>query len=126
MITFALSKNLLLSIAALFFSGLLDGVSVVIRKSILRLYSPDQMRGRVAAVNSVFIGASNELGELESGLAAHWLGLVPSVFIGGLVTLGVVVSVAIFGKELRTLDLRRETMLKASEQPPPHQHPTQS
>lgn len=126
MITFALSKNLLLSIAALFFSGLLDGVSVVIRKSILRLYSPDQMRGRVAAVNSVFIGASNELGELESGLAAHWLGLVPSVFIGGLVTLGVVVSVAIFGKELRTLDLRRETMLKASEEPPPHQHPTQS
>jgi MFS family permease len=115
MITFSLSRSLVLSILALFLSGLLDGISVVIRKTILRLYSPDHMRGRVAAVNSVFIGASNELGELESGLAAHYLGLVPSVFIGGVVTLGVVISVTLFGKEIKGLDLRGETVKKTSE-----------
>jgi len=107
MIVFALSRNFYLSCAALFLSGVLDGVSVVIRKSILRLYSPDHMRGRIAAVNSVFIGASNELGELESGVAAHLLGLVPSVWLGGLTTLVIVVTVAIFGKEVRDFDLRR-------------------
>lgn len=108
MIVFALSRNLVLSVVALFFSGVLDGLSVVIRKSILRLYSPESMRGRIAAVNSVFIGASNELGELESGLAAHWLGLVPSVFLGGVATLCVVVGVALFGKEVRQFDMRNE------------------
>ena len=109
MIVFALSRNLALSVAALFFSGMLDGVSVVIRKSILRLYSPDGMRGRIAAVNSVFIGASNELGELESGLAAHWLGLVPSVVLGGITTLCIVIAVALTGKEVREFDMRSET-----------------
>jgi len=108
MIVFALSRNFVLSVAALFFSGVLDGVSVVIRRSILRLYSPEAMRGRIAAVNSVFIGASNELGELESGLAAHWLGLVPSVFLGGIATLCIVVGVAIFGKEVRDFDMRSQ------------------
>jgi MFS family permease len=115
MITFSLSRSLVLSILALLLSGVLDGISIVIRKTILRLYSPDHMRGRVAAVNSVFIGASNELGELESGLAAHYLGLVPSVFIGGLVTLGVVVSVAVFGREIKGLDLRGDAIKKADE-----------
>lgn len=108
MIVFALSRSLILSVIALFLSGVLDGVSVVIRKSILRLYSPDGMRGRIAAVNSVFIGASNELGELESGLAAHWLGLVPSVFLGGIATLCIVVTVSLFGKEVRQFDMRTE------------------
>lgn len=106
MIVFALSRNFYLSCAALFMSGVLDGVSVVIRKSILRLYSPDHMRGRVAAVNSIFIGASNELGELESGVAAHFLGLVPSVVAGGIATLVIVIGVAIFGAELRRFDMR--------------------
>jgi len=106
MIVFALSKNFYLSCAALFMSGILDGYSVVIRKSILRLYSPDSMRGRIAAVNSIFIGASNELGELESGVAAHFLGLVPSVVIGGLATLAIVTTVALFGTELRRFDMR--------------------
>ncbi len=115
MIVFALSRNLTLSIVALFFSGVLDGVSVVIRKSILRLYSPEGMRGRIAAVNSVFIGASNELGELESGLAAHWLGLVPSVFLGGIATLCIVVGVALFGKEVRTFDMRSELQRQSHE-----------
>ncbi len=105
-IVFALSKNFYLSCGALFFSGVLDGVSVVIRKSILRLYSPDHMRGRIAAVNSMFIGASNEIGELESGVAAHLLGLVPSVWIGGVVTLVVVIGVSIFGTELKRFDMR--------------------
>jgi len=107
MIVFALSTNFLLSCSALFLAGVLDGVSVVIRKSILRLYSPDHMRGRIAAVNSIFIGASNELGELESGVAAHFLGLVPSVWIGASVTLGIVLAVAIWGRELRSFDMRR-------------------
>lgn len=106
MIVFALSKNFYLSCTALFMSGVLDGVSVVIRKSILRLYSPDHMRGRIAAVNSIFIGASNELGELESGVAAHFLGLVPSVFAGGVATLIIVTVVALFGGELRRFDMR--------------------
>jgi MFS family permease len=115
MIVFALSRNLTLSIIALFFSGVLDGISVVIRKSILRLYSPEGMRGRIAAVNSVFIGASNELGELESGLAAHWLGLVPSVFLGGIATLCIVVGVALFGKDVRTFDMRSELQRQSHE-----------
>jgi MFS family permease len=106
MIVFALSTNFYLSGIALFFSGALDGVSVVIRKSILRLYSPDPMRGRIAAVNSIFIGASNELGELESGVAAHWLGLVPSVWMGGVATLVIAAGVAIFGTELRRFNMR--------------------
>jgi len=106
MIVFALSTSLLLSCIALFFSGLLDGVSVVIRKSIMRLYSPDHMRGRVAAVASIFIGTSNEIGELESGVAAHYFGLVRSVWLGGVVTLLVVAAITIKSPQLRRLDLR--------------------
>jgi MFS family permease len=106
MIVFALSTNIVLSCVALFGSGLLDGLSVVIRKSILRLYSPDHMRGRVAAVSSIFIGASNELGELESGIAAHYLGLVRSVWLGGIATLAVVSGVAFVGKELRKFEMK--------------------
>jgi len=106
MIVFALSTNLLLSCAALFLSGLLDGISVVIRKSIMRLYSPDHMRGRVAAVASIFIGTSNEIGELESGVAAHYLGLTRSVWLGGVVTLMVVAAITVKSPQLRRLDLR--------------------
>ncbi len=107
-IVFALSTNIALSCAALFASGVLDGLSVVIRKSILRLYSPDHMRGRVAAVSSIFIGASNELGELESGVAAHYLGLVRSVWLGGIATLAVVTGVGYIGKELRAFDMNEK------------------
>ncbi len=109
MIVFALSTNLVLSMIALFAAGMLDGLSVVIRKAILRLYSPDHMRGRVAAVSSIFVGASNELGELESGLAAHYLGLVRSVWIGGIATLAVVSGVSLVGRELREFDMEKET-----------------
>jgi hypothetical protein len=89
-IVFGLSTALWLSFAALLVSGAADMVSVVIRQSLVQLETPDAMRGRVSAVNSVFIGASNQLGEFESGLAAAWLGAVGSVVLGGIGTLAVV------------------------------------
>jgi MFS family permease len=84
---FAISKNFWLSFVALFISGLFDGVSVVIRGTIVQLFVPDAMRGRVSAVNSIFINSSNELGQFESGVAATVLGTVPSVLFGGCMTL---------------------------------------
>jgi MFS family permease len=90
-IVFALSSSFALSLAALVLLGAVDMVSVVIRSSLVQLKTPDDMRGRVSAVNSVFIGSSNQLGEFESGLTAAWFGVVPSVVIGGLGTLVVVV-----------------------------------
>jgi MFS family permease len=88
---FALSKNFWLSFAALFISGLFDGVSVVIRGTIVQLFVPDAMRGRVSSVNSIFINSSNELGQFESGVAASFLGTIPSVLFGGCMTLLVVI-----------------------------------
>jgi MFS family permease len=105
MIVFALSKNFWLSLAALAVAGICDGVSVVIRRSIVRLLSPKHLRGRIAAVGMVFIGASNELGALESGLAAGWLGTVRSVWAGGLLTLLIVGVTAIRAPLLRRLRL---------------------
>jgi len=86
-LVFGLSTNFLLSLAALLVSGAGDMVSVVIRQSLVQLDTPDEMRGRVSAVNSVFIGASNQLGEFESGVTAAWLGPVGSVVLGGVGTL---------------------------------------
>lgn len=105
MIVFALSQNFVLSLVALAFSGLFDGVSIVIRETILRLYSPDALRGRVAAVNWIFIGSSNEIGAFESGIAASVLGAVPAVWIGGIVTLCVVAVTSLFAPKLRNLNL---------------------
>jgi MFS family permease len=105
-IGFALSRQLWLSAALLFASGLCDGISVVIRSTILQLATPDEMRGRVSAINGIFIGSSNELGAFESGLAAKLLGLVPSVIFGGCMTLGVVALTARLAPKLRRLDLR--------------------
>jgi MFS family permease len=90
MIGFALSTSLWLSLALLFLSGAFDSVSVVTRGNILQLETPDHMRGRVSAVNSMFIGSSNEIGAFESGLAARLMGTVPSVVFGGCMTLLVV------------------------------------
>ncbi len=87
---FALSHSFLLSLVALGFAGAFDMVSVVVRQSLVQLETPDEMRGRVSAVNSIFIGASNQLGEFESGLTASWLGAVPSVLIGGAATMLIV------------------------------------
>ncbi|RNC71758.1 MAG: MFS transporter [Desulfuromonadales bacterium] len=90
-IVFALSRSILLSFAALAVLGFADMVSVVIRASLVQLETPDEMRGRVSAVNAVFIGTSNQLGEFESGLTADWFGVVPAALLGGIGTLAVVV-----------------------------------
>jgi MFS family permease len=102
-LVFAFSKNFLLSMAALFLSGVFDGVSVVIRRSILRLLSPDHLRGRVAAANFIFICASNELGAFESGMVAALIGTIPCVAVGGALSLGIVGVVAVFFPKLRRL-----------------------
>jgi MFS family permease len=89
-IVFALSTSFALSLAALFVMGAADVISVVIRQSLVQLQTPDEMRGRVSAVNSLFIGTSNQLGEFESGVTAALFGVVPAVVIGGVGTLLVV------------------------------------
>lgn len=90
-LVFAISKNFWLSFGALFISGLFDGVSVIIRGTVVQLFVPDEMRGRVSAVNSIFINSSNELGQFESGVAAAAMGTMPSVIFGGCMTLLVVI-----------------------------------
>lgn len=105
MIVFALSKNLYLSIAVLAISGAVDNVSVVIRQTLVQMNTPDEMRGRVASVNSVFISLSNEIGSFESGLAAKIFGLVPSVIYGGLATIGVVGLTTKIAPKLREMDM---------------------
>ncbi|MGN6164439.1 MAG: MFS transporter [Flavisolibacter sp.] len=90
-ITFGLSKFYLLSFIALLIGGMLDGISVVIRGTVLQLTTPDEMRGRVSAVNSMFINSSNELGQFESGFTARVMGAVPAVIFGGSMTLLVVI-----------------------------------
>ncbi|WP_102349503.1 MFS transporter [Bacillus sp. Marseille-P3661] len=86
---FSLSSNLWISLAALFIIGASDVVSVVIRSSLVQLQTPDEMRGRVNAINSLFIGTSNQLGEFRAGIMAGFIGAVPAVFIGGLGTIAV-------------------------------------
>ncbi len=89
-ICFGVSRSFLLSLCALVVLGASDVISVVVRQSLVQLQTPDEMRGRVSAVNSMFIGTSNQLGEFESGLTAAWFGTVPAVLIGGIGTLVVV------------------------------------
>src|SRR5208337_2201759 len=89
-VVFALSTSFALSLCALAVLGASDVISVVVRQSLVQLQTPDEMRGRVSAVNSMFIGTSNQLGEFESGLTASWFGTVPAVLIGGIGTLAVV------------------------------------
>ena len=89
-IVFGLSRNLALSMASLIALGACDMVSVIIRHTIVQLGTPDEMRGRVSAVNMIFIGASNEVGQFESGVTAQWLGAVPAVLLGGVGTLIIV------------------------------------
>jgi MFS family permease len=103
-IVFGLSTNFYVSIAALFVLGASDMVSVFIRSALIQFATPDAMRGRVSAVNMLFIGASNELGEFESGLTAAWFGTVPSVIIGGIGTLLIVAIWMKLFPPLRTVD----------------------
>jgi len=107
MIGFALSQVLWLSAFFLVMSGAFDNISVVIRQTILQLFTPEEMKGRVASVNSIFIGSSNELGAFESGVAARFMGLVPSVIFGGTMTLVVVWIISRKMPELRKLSFRK-------------------
>ena len=107
MIVFGSSTVFAVSLVALFFAGVTDGISMIIRNTILRVMSPERIRGRVAAVNWVFIGASNELGAFESGVAARLFGTVPGVIGGGVLTLAVVGAVAWLVPALRSFDIDR-------------------
>ncbi len=106
-IGFALSTTLWISLLLLGAAGLLDSISMVIRGAIVQLSSPDHMRGRVAAVNSIFIGTSNEIGAFESGAAAKLMGTVPSVVAGGCLTLATVAFAALYSPKLREMELDR-------------------
>src|SRR4051794_15808596 len=115
-IVFGLSTNYLLSFAMLVVAGAFDNVSVVVRHTLIQLLTPDAMRGRVSAVNQVFIGSSNEIGGLESGLTAAWFGPVASVLLGGIGTILVVLGVATIWPQVRKLGSLKD--IRADEPPP--------
>jgi MFS family permease len=106
-ISFALCTYFWFAAFLLMLSGICDGVSVVMRTTIMQLATPDAMRGRVASINGIFIGSSNELGAFESGVAARLMGLIPSVLFGGTMTLVVVSATAYLAPQLRKLDLKK-------------------
>lgn len=108
MIVFGLSSWFWVSVIALFLSGATDGISMVIRQTILQLRTPDAMRGRVASVNSIFVGSSNELGAFESGITAKLMGTVVAVVFGGSMTLITVLTMGIVSPTFRKLDLRKD------------------
>jgi len=112
-IAFGLSTIFWVSVLALFFSGVTDGVSMVIRQTILQLKTPDHMRGRVASVNTMFVGSSNELGAFESGVTAKLMGTVTAVVFGGSMTILTVLTTGIISPTFRKLDL--ESDLEAHE-----------
>lgn len=111
-ITFGLSTNFILSFFMLLLSGMFDAVSVVVRSTILQLVTPDHMRGRVASVNTMFVSSSNELGDFESGVMAHWLGTVRAVVTGGCLTLGVIAVTFFATPELKKFDFDEEEKKK--------------
>ncbi|GAL60599.1 MFS transporter [Algibacter lectus] len=112
-IVFGLSNIFWISAIALFFSGMTDGVSMVIRQTIFQIKTPDHMRGRVSSVNSMFVGSSNELGAFESGVTAKFFGAVTAVVFGGTMTLITVVATGLASPSFRKLDLTED--LKAHE-----------
>jgi MFS family permease len=103
-VVFGLSHNFWLSLFMLFLTGATDTVSVIVRSTMTQLATPDHMRGRVSAVNMVFIGASNEVGQFESGLTAQWFGTVAAVVLGGIGTMAIVGLWALLFPGLRKLD----------------------
>jgi MFS family permease len=103
-ILFGLSRSFVLSLLALLLVGATDMVSVIVRGTVVQLSTPDAMRGRISSVNMLFIGASNELGQFESGVAAQWLGVVPSVVYGGIGSICVVLLWLLLFPELRRID----------------------
>lgn len=106
-ILFGISRNYWIAFWMLFLTGVFDSVSVVIRHSILQLYTPDHLRGRVTAINGIFIGSSNEIGAFESGLAARLMGLTASIIFGGSMTILIVYLIFRSNKELMKLDLSK-------------------
>ena len=117
-IVFGLSRSLVLSLLSLLFVGASDMVSVIIRGTLVQLSTPDSMRGRVSAVNSLFIGTSNEFGQFESGVTAHWFGTVPAVVIGGVGTLVVIALWAWLFPELRGADRLSSQVATVAEELP--------
>ena len=113
-IVFALSRSLGLSLAALFVLGASDMISVVIRQSLVQLETPDPMRGRVSAINSLFIGTSNQLGEFESGVTAAWFGTVPAAVLGGILTIVIALAWMGFFPELAQRDTLAKDLADAS------------
>jgi len=107
-IAFGLSTIFWVSVLALFFSGVTDGVSMVIRQTILQLKTPDHMRGRVASLNTMFVGSSNELGAFESGVTAKLMGTVTAVVFGGSMTILTVLTTGIISPSFRKLDLEKD------------------
>jgi len=116
-VVFGLSRSLWISIAALVLSGAADMISVIIRGSLLQLATPPEMRGRVSAVNSLFIGASNELGEFESGLTAHWWGAVRATVAGGVGSLMIAGLWSVLFPGLRQADELTAASLRAQAPP---------
>lgn len=106
-LVFGLSETFWISLVALAFSGVFDSISMLVRSSAVQLCSPDHMRGKISAVNSIFIGSSNEIGEVESGIAAKIMGTVPAVYFGGIMCLLTVGVVAYFSPALRKLELEK-------------------
>ncbi|MEX1018764.1 MAG: MFS transporter [Litorilinea sp.] len=117
-IIFGLSTNMWLSLMMLFLTGAFDNVSMVIRQTLLQMLTPDHMRGRVSAVSSVFVGASNELGGLESGLVAHWFGPVFSVVSGGIGTIVVVVVMLLRSSTLRNFGALHDARVDEEDEDP--------
>jgi hypothetical protein len=103
-IMFGISRSMVLSLVALVLVGASDMVSVIVRATLVQVATPDEMRGRVNAVDMLFIGVSNELGEFESGLTAHWFGTIPAVVLGGIGTLVIIVAWSLLFPELRQAD----------------------
>jgi MFS family permease len=119
-IIFGLSRNLMLSLAALVLLGASDMISVIIRATLTQLATPDEMRGRVTAVDMIFIGTSNEFGQFESGVTAQWFGTVPAVVLGGIGTLVVIAVWAWRFPELRKAgELHSITSASLAEVPEP-------
>ncbi|UYW02617.1 MFS transporter [Flavobacterium agricola] len=105
-ICFGLTRNVYLCFAILMLGGAFDAVSMVIRQSILQIKTPEKLKGRVSSVNSIFVSSSNELGALESGIAATFLGLVPAIVFGGTMTILTVIIIAVVIKPIRNVELK--------------------
>jgi MFS family permease len=116
-VVFGISRNIYISLFALLMIGATDMVSVIVRSTMVQLATPDEMRGRVSAVNMIFIGASNEFGQFESGLTAQWFGTIPAVVLGGVGTLMVVAAYSWFFPELRRVDRLEAKDIRVPEEP---------